>query len=74
MPSESGWVIVRYVNSELRYWTGSYVDERGFLPDNIKAIRFSREGDAAYVLSWVLGGNGKVEEHMWCERDVSDAK
>lgn len=63
---ESGWVIERYVNSELRYWTGRSVLDVSFLPDNQSAIRFSRHEDAAIVLSWLLGGIGRVAEHMWC--------
>lgn len=60
---ESGWVIERYVNSSICYWEGRSPD--GFIPDNAKAIRFSREVDASIVLAWLCGGNGKVSEHMW---------
>lgn len=62
---ESGWVIERQVNSELRYWNGMFLDGRGFLPDNQRAIRFARQVDAATVLSWLLDGQGRVSEHTW---------
>jgi len=63
---EIGWVIVRYINSELLYWNGNGVRDIDFEPNNLKAIRFARQVDAAIVLSWMLQGGGKVEEHMWC--------
>lgn len=62
---DAGWVIERWVNSDLMYWIGHFTDERGFLPDNQRAIRFAREVDAAAVLSWLLGGQGKVSQHLW---------
>lgn len=66
--NESGWVIERYVNSELRYWNGQFTDtSRGFSSDHKDAIRFAREHDASYVLSWLLEGNGRVAEHVWSE-------
>lgn len=68
MNDESGWVIERYYNSELRYWCGDYLDDRGFLPANDRAIRFSREVDANRVLSWLLGGVGRCAEHAWVKR------
>lgn len=62
---ETAWVIVRYVNSELLYWCGMRTGPESFVADNARAIRFAREQDAAYVLSWVFDGQGKVEEHGW---------
>ena len=58
------WVIERWFNSDLRYWVGSHTDDRGFLPEHEKAIRFYREVDAAQVLAWILGGHGRVCEHV----------
>jgi len=62
---QSGYVIERYVNSELRFWDGMYTDERSFMPKSETAIRFARECDAAHVLSWLLGGQGRVALHVW---------
>lgn len=63
--AESGWVIVRYNNSEIRYWIGQSAGDESFLPDSLRAIRFARQVDAAYVLAWLLHGHGRAEEHMW---------
>jgi hypothetical protein len=71
---ETGWVIERFYNGELRYWIGSSTDDVGFLPDNQKAIRFAREQDATYVLSWMLGGHGRAAEHMWCGDKIDGVK
>lgn len=65
IPEQTGWVIERWVNSELRYWTGGSLGRESFLPDNAKAIRFARQQDAAYILSWLLEGQGRVAEHAW---------
>lgn len=62
--NETGWLIERYVNGELRYWCGRSADN--FLPKNDEAIRFARAEDAGVVLAWLCGGMGRVAEHMWC--------
>lgn len=62
---EFGWVIIRYINSTIHYWAGGGLGDEWFVTDNDKAIRFARQQDAAYVLSWCFKGNGKVEEHGW---------
>jgi hypothetical protein len=63
---ETGWVIERYINSELRYWTGLSDRDDSFLPNHEKAVRFARETDAMIVLVWLLKGHGRAAEHMWC--------
>jgi hypothetical protein len=63
---EIGWCIERYVNSELRYWTGISLNPESFLPDHAAAIRFARAQDATDVLSLCLQGNGRVAQHIWC--------
>jgi hypothetical protein len=60
---ETGWVIERYVNSELRYWCGHRADD--FRPLYDDAIRFAREIDANIVLSRLCDGQGRVAEHKW---------
>lgn len=66
MARESGWVIERHFNGELRYWNGRFSDPaKGFVPDHEKAVRFARQVDAAIVLAWLLDGNGRTAEHIW---------
>jgi hypothetical protein len=65
--SQSGWVIERHVNSELRYWTGRGVGPEWFTAKHDEAIRFARETDASVVLSWLFDGNGRVAEHEWMD-------
>lgn len=70
MADEIGWIIVKYVHSNIMYWTG---DAEDFTSDNSRAIRFARQTDAERMLTWHLGGNGKVEEHMWIDKKMGDA-
>lgn len=62
---ESGYVIERYINGELRYWEGRYVDDRAFITNASDAVRFARESDGAVVLAWLLGGHGRITQHVW---------
>lgn len=62
--NEVGWVIERYVNSQLTYWCGRRGED--FHPENHEAVRFARQEDAARVLAWLCGGNGRSAQHMWC--------
>jgi hypothetical protein len=66
---ESGWLIERYINGQLRFWDGRYIDDRGFVVSSGEATRFSREEDAAVVLAWLLGGHGRAAEHVWTESE-----
>lgn len=63
--AEVGVVIERHINSELRYFNGRFLDDRGFVPKHEEAIRFAREEDAVVILAWLLGGRGRVAEHIW---------
>jgi hypothetical protein len=65
--SQSGWVIERHVNSELRYWTGQGIGPEWFVAKHDEAIRFARETDASVVLAWLFAGNGRVAEHEWMD-------
>ena len=74
MADKTGWLIERYVNSELRYWCGHTADD--FRPKHDLAIRFARYDDASIVLARLCEGNGRVAEHMWCDppkRTLEDA-
>jgi hypothetical protein len=71
---ESGWVIERHINSELRYFGGRFVDDRGFSSKHEDAIRFARQEDAAIVLSWLLSGFGRVAEHVWRNRSPAEGE
>ncbi len=62
-----GWVIERYVNSVLLYWSGRGPDN--FLPKHDDAILFAREQDAAVVLSRICGGYGRVTQHGFMEEE-----
>ena len=63
----SGWVIERYINSQLRFWGGRKTGDESFVNDSLEAVRFSREEDAAKVLAWCFEGHGRVAEHVWTE-------
>lgn len=79
---ESGWVIERFLFSELHYWTGDvfslavdgdlfsrrYLDA-GFKTDPNAALRFSRRQDAAMILRRLLADNGRVAEHIWLGKE-----
>ncbi len=60
---EIGYVIERDINSELHYWAGK--DVKDFRTGHADAIRFSRFQDGTTVLAWMLGGHGRVVQHMW---------
>ena len=66
MADEQGWVIERYINSDLRYWAGLTCES--FSSESEKAIRFSRAEGAARVLAWLLNGQGRVVQHLWVRR------
>lgn len=68
---ERGYLIERYINSELRFWNGRATDATGFVPDSNNATRFARAEDGAIVLSWLLGGNGRVACHEWIVNEAS---
>lgn len=66
--TESAWVIVKWQHSVLVYWTGIKAPMRTygiFSDNNLLAVRFARQEDAAFMLAEHLDGEGKVEEHMW---------
>jgi hypothetical protein len=64
--NEYGWVIERYINSELHYWSGWAKESgRDFTRDHFNAIRFARECDAMMVLSHLCDGLGRVAQHGW---------
>ena len=65
---EIGWLIERHTNSTLEYWTGRGTEGSGWTRESNEACRFARFEDASVVLSWLLDGNGRVVEHMWCLR------
>lgn len=69
-PKDFGWVIERHFNSELRYWGGRGTKPKSFTNKDTEAIRFSREEDAALVLSWCFDGNGRVALHGWIRERV----
>lgn len=64
---QSGWVIERYINSELFYWEGRSTD-RHWSRDHNDAIRFARAQDAGIILAWLLDGQGRAAEHVWTPR------
>lgn len=61
----SGWVIEKYWNGELQYWTGRFIDARGWSSKHDEARRFARCEDASIVLAWLLNGEGRAVEHLW---------
>lgn len=69
--NETGWVIERWRNSELFYWTGrnqvQLGSTLGWSHNSLEALRFARAKDAATVLSWLLQGEGRVAEHVWTD-------
>lgn len=65
MAGQSGWVIERYVNNDLRYWCGHRADD--FRPVHTEAIRFARQEDANIVLGWLCEGVGRTAEHRWID-------
>lgn len=72
MSEEIGWLVERYWNGTLVYWTGkpaktSYGPDikTGWSKDADEALRFAREQDAWTVLSWSLEGEGRVTQHMF---------
>lgn len=65
MADELGWVIERYFHSVVHYWGGRATDRAGWSANNQDAIRFARADDAANVLGWLLGGDGRVTQHAW---------
>ena len=72
MREEIGWLVERYWNGTLVYWTGkpmktSYGPDikTGWSKDANEALRFSREEDAWTVLSWSLDSEGRVAQHIF---------
>lgn len=72
MSEEVGWLIERYWNGSLVYWTGkptktSYGPDikTGWSKDANEALRFAREQDAWTVLSWSLDSGGRVAQHVF---------
>lgn len=63
MKDETGYLIERYNNSVLTYWTGESMDS--WSHDSIKALRFARFEDGQKFVSRFLNGIGNVVEHMW---------
>jgi hypothetical protein len=64
--NEYGWVIERYIENTLHYWSGwESGSGREFTREHFNAIRFARECDAMMVLSHVCGGVGRVAQHGW---------
>lgn len=69
---ECAWLVERYWNGNLVYWTGKPVNtsygpdiKTGWSRDANDALRFSREQDAWTVLSWSLDSEGRVAQHMF---------
>ena len=69
---DSGWLIERYWNGTLLYWTGqpaktSYGPDikTGWTTKAYEAMRYSREEDAHTMLSWMLDNEGRVACHMF---------
>lgn len=60
---ERGWLIERHIQSDLHYWAGRSPSD--WTKNNLGAVRFARQMDAALILSWLLGGVGNVTEHRW---------
>lgn len=72
MTEETGWLVERYWNGTLVYWTGkpmktSYGPDikTGWSKDANEALRFAREEDAWVVLSWSLDSEGRVAQHIF---------
>ena len=72
MTEEIGWLVERYWNGTLVYWTGkpaktSYGPDikTGWSKDANEALRFAREQDAWTVLSWSLDSEGRVAQHLF---------
>lgn len=72
MSEQSSWLVERYWNGTLVYWTGkpmktSYGPDikTGWSKDANEALRFSREEDAWTILSWSLDSEGRVAQHMF---------
>jgi hypothetical protein len=64
--SEYGWVVERYIESQLHYWSGwPKSSGRDFTREHFNAIRFARERDAMMVLSHLCDGTGRVAQHGW---------
>lgn len=63
--TELGWVIELYRSSRLHYWNGTFLDDRGWSTDSLKAVRFARYEDASKVQHWLLGGIGNCTQHAW---------
>ena len=67
-PDEMGWVIEKHMYSVLHYWTGRQFNrEPSWSTKPADAIRFARAEDGAIVLSWCLGGDGNVVQHIWSD-------
>lgn len=77
MTDQSGYLIERYYNGALHYWNGrprdaawtnssdaTDADTAAWTPKADGAVWFSNSDSAAVVLSWCLGGVGRVAEHM----------
>lgn len=68
MSDETGWVIEHGASEQSHptYWGGVH----GWTPDNLKAVRFSREEDARSQAEAMNGDgatdNYRIADHMWC--------
>ena len=64
-----GYVIERFIGSELHYWTGKDIEGglKAFpwTTNHMGAIRFSDRGSAEIVLRCLLGNIGSVHDHIW---------
>ena len=81
MTDRTGWLIERYYNGALHYWNGRPLDTSwvaakdsadinsgAWSEKHSDAIWFADEGSAAIVLSWALGGVGRVAQHMCIQK------
>lgn len=69
----SGWVIERYINSVVHYWTGKGEGESNgnFTQRHDDALRLARDEDAQVILCRMCAGNGRIAQHAWVDVDYS---
>jgi hypothetical protein len=70
------WLIERLKNSQTEYWTGR-ISKSGPVREGVwdyrasEGVRFSRQEDAAIVLSWLFDGAGRAAQHMFVDSPAS---
>lgn len=83
MTDKQGWLVERYYNGALHYWNGrprdsgwvsggdaTDINKGAWTEKPADAIWFADEASAAVVLSWALGGTGRVAEHIVLAKDT----